>query len=47
MTRASLPGRYPEIYESARRDPEAFWLGAARALDWARSPERAFAPPDG
>ncbi|MDE3747640.1 propionyl-CoA synthetase [Methylobacterium radiotolerans] len=47
MTRASLPGRYPEIYESARRDPEAFWLGAARALDWARSPERAFAPDSG
>ncbi|MET3411299.1 propionyl-CoA synthetase [Methylobacterium sp. 1030] len=47
MTRASLPGRYPEIYESACRDPEAFWLGAARALDWARAPERAFAPDSG
>ncbi|SDA25399.1 propionyl-CoA synthetase [Methylobacterium sp. UNC378MF] len=47
MTRASLPGRYPEIYESARRDPEAFWLGAAQALDWARMPERAFAPDTG
>ncbi|MEG9526461.1 MAG: propionyl-CoA synthetase [Hyphomicrobiales bacterium] len=47
MTNASLPGRYPEIYESARRDPEAFWLGAARALDWVRAPERAFAPDSG
>jgi propionyl-CoA synthetase len=47
MTNASLPGRYPEIYESARRDPEAFWLGAARALDGVRAPERAFAPDSG
>lgn len=47
MTNASLPGRYPEIYESARRDPDSFWLGAARALDWARAPERAFAPDAG
>ncbi|URD38000.1 propionyl-CoA synthetase [Methylobacterium tardum] len=47
MTNASLPGRYPEIYESARRDPERFWLGAARSLDWVRAPERAFAPDSG
>ncbi|MGX9979384.1 propionyl-CoA synthetase [Methylobacterium fujisawaense] len=47
MTRASLPGRYPDIYDSARRDPEAFWLGAARAIDWADVPQRAFAPDSG
>ncbi|KOX57728.1 MAG: propionyl-CoA synthetase [Methylobacterium sp.] len=47
MTRASLPGRYPDIYDSARRDPEAFWLGAAQALDWADVPQRAFAPDSG
>lgn len=47
MTRASLPGRYPDIYDTARRDPEAFWLGAAQALDWADVPQRAFAPDSG
>ncbi|MCJ2053381.1 propionyl-CoA synthetase [Methylobacterium sp. J-070] len=47
MTNASLPGRYPEIYDAARRDPEAFWLDAARALDWSRAPTRAFAPETG
>ena len=44
MTTASPPGRYPEIYDAARRDPEAFWLEAAGALDWARNPAQAFAP---
>ncbi|APT29952.1 acetyl-coenzyme A synthetase [Methylobacterium phyllosphaerae] len=47
MTRASLPGRYPDIYDSARRAPETFWLGAAQALDWAHVPQRAFAPDSG
>ncbi|WP_457105525.1 propionyl-CoA synthetase [Methylobacterium sp. P5_C11] len=47
MTTASLPGRYPETYESALRDPEAFWLAAARALDWTRAPAQAFAPESG
>ena len=47
MTNASLPGRYPEIYETALRDPEAFWLDAARAIDWARAPTQAFAPDSG
>lgn len=47
MTTASLPGRYPEIYDAARRDPEAFWREAARALDWLRAPEQIFAPDAG
>ncbi|CAA2159268.1 Acetyl-coenzyme A synthetase [Methylobacterium brachiatum] len=47
MTTASPPGRYPEIYDAARRDPEAFWLEAAGALDWARNPAQAFAPESG
>ncbi|WP_342109649.1 propionyl-CoA synthetase [Methylobacterium sp. SI9] len=47
MTKASLPGRYPEIYDAALRDPEAFWLDAARAIDWAQAPTRAFAPESG
>ena len=44
MTTASLPGRYPELYDAARRDPDAFWLDAARAIDWTRAPGQAFAP---
>ncbi|GJE10314.1 MULTISPECIES: propionyl-CoA synthetase [Methylobacterium] len=47
MTTVSLPGRYPETYETARRDPETFWLDAARAIDWAQAPRRAFAPEAG
>ncbi|MCJ2068741.1 propionyl-CoA synthetase [Methylobacterium sp. J-030] len=47
MTTTSLPGRYPQIYDSARRDPEAFWLDAARAIDWAQAPNRAFAAESG
>jgi len=47
MTNASPPGRYPEIYDSALRDPEPFWLDAARAIDWAQVPTRAFAPDSG
>ena len=39
---ASLPGRYPEVYAAASREPEAFWLDAANALDWASRPSRAF-----
>jgi propionyl-CoA synthetase len=26
--------RYHEVYESWKRDPDAFWAGAARAIDW-------------
>lgn len=47
MTSARLPGRYPEVYAAASRDPEAFWLEAARALDWNRLPDRAFDPGSG
>ena len=47
MTNASLPGRYPEIYEAALRDPEAFWLDAAQVIDWAQTPAQAFAPASG
>ncbi|MDP4024733.1 AMP-binding protein [Methylobacterium sp. NEAU 140] len=36
------PGPYRRAYAEAAGDPEAFWLAAARALDWDRPPERAF-----
>ena len=34
--------RYAETHAAAARDPETFWLNAARALTWDRAPERAF-----
>jgi len=33
---------YSEIHAASLADPEAFWLDAARALDWTRPPTRAF-----
>jgi propionyl-CoA synthetase len=35
-------GRYAEVHAASLRDPEAFWLEAARAIDWASPPTRAF-----
>ena len=32
---------YKEVYESWKRDPEAFWMTAAEAIDWDRKPTRA------
>ncbi|OWJ77005.1 propionyl-CoA synthetase [Haematobacter genomosp. 1] len=32
---------YAEVYAGWRDDPEGFWLDAARAVDWDRSPARA------
>ena len=29
-----LPSRYAAVHERAMRDPEGFWLDAARAIDW-------------
>lgn len=37
-----LPGRYAETHAASLRDPEAFWLAAARAIDWSSPPTRAF-----
>ncbi|MGU3362092.1 propionyl-CoA synthetase [Methylobacterium sp. M6A4_1b] len=37
-----LPGSYAEVHAASLRDPEAFWLDAARAIDWASAPTRAF-----
>ena len=33
---------YREVYRAASADPEAFWLEAARAIDWVAAPTRAF-----
>ncbi|TDR87302.1 propionyl-CoA synthetase [Enterovirga rhinocerotis] len=39
--------RYREVYEAASADPEAFWLEAAKAIDWTTAPSRAFDPEAG
>jgi propionyl-CoA synthetase len=36
--------RYHEVYESWRRDPEAFWADAARGITWDRPFNRVFDP---
>ncbi len=36
--------RYEEAYAAWRNDPEGWWLEAARGIDWARAPSRAFDP---
>lgn len=35
---------YDETYADWRRDPEAFWMAAARGIAWERAPARAFDP---
>ena len=32
---------YGDIYASAQRDPEAFWMEAAQGIDWMQPPSRA------
>ncbi len=42
-----MASRYHEIYESWKRDPEAFWAEAARAIDWYRPADKVFDAADG
>jgi len=37
-----MPSRYHEVYESWRRDPEAFWAQAAGAIDWTKRWDKVF-----
>ena len=32
---------YKEIYNSWKKDPEAFWMNAAEAIDWDKKPSKA------
>ena len=32
---------YQEVYEGWKADPEAFWMEAARAIDWVKPPSHA------
>ena len=42
-----MASRYAEVYAGWRRDPEAFWREAARAIDWISPPARIFDPASG
>ena len=42
-----MASRYAEVHAAWRRDPEAFWREAARAVDWIRPPDRIFDPASG
>ena len=33
---------YKDVYESWKSDPDAFWLEAAKAIDWTSPPQKAF-----
>ncbi|MEM1050359.1 MAG: propionyl-CoA synthetase [Pseudomonadota bacterium] len=39
--------RYQETYAAWSADPQAFWMEAARAIDWIKPPETAFDPDAG
>ncbi len=32
-----MTSRYHEVYDSWRRDPEAFWAEVASEIDWSKS----------
>ena len=34
---------YKDVYEGWKKDPEAFWMEAAQALDWVKEPSKALA----
>ncbi|MEN0040168.1 MAG: propionyl-CoA synthetase [Pseudomonadota bacterium] len=40
-------GAYADIYNGWKQDPEAFWMGAAQAIDWIEQPSKAFFPDEG
>ena len=42
-----MASRYHEVYAAWRRDPEAFWAEAARAIDWIEPPRAVFDPEAG
>lgn len=42
-----MPSRYHEVYQSWRRDPEAFWAEAAEEIDWFRRWDKVFAADQG
>ena len=43
----SSAGSYAAVHAASLKDPEGFWLDAARAIDWESPPARAFDPAEG
>ncbi|MBC8051202.1 MAG: propionyl-CoA synthetase [Chitinophagales bacterium] len=39
--------RYAEVYAGWKRDPEGFWAGAAREIDWIKPADKVFDPAQG
>ncbi|QDZ00014.1 propionyl-CoA synthetase [Nitratireductor mangrovi] len=37
-----MASRYREVYDSWKRNPDAFWAEAAKAIDWVSPPEQIF-----
>jgi propionyl-CoA synthetase len=42
-----MASRYQEVYQSWRKDPQAFWAEAAKDVDWIKPPTTAFDPSAG
>ncbi len=40
-------GAYSSVYNGWKSDPEAFWMDAAKAIDWVTPPSKAFDPDQG
>ena len=40
-------GSYQDIYNGWKSDPEGFWMEAANAIDWVKTPTKAFSPDEG
>src|SRR5262245_53204448 len=40
----TIQSRYHEVYVRSLRDPEAFWAGAAREIDWIEPAKKVFDP---
>ena len=39
-------GAYKDVFKASTEDPEAFWLEAARGIDWETPPPARSTPPD-
>ena len=39
-----MSSRYHEVYAAWKRDPEAYWAEAARAIDWYKPWDKVFDP---
>ncbi len=42
-----MVSRYHDVYESWKRDPDAFWAEAAKAIDWYSPADKVFDPDEG